>query len=147
MKISRSLLKNVSIPLALVALGVETMVIGCTRKVYLPVEKVKIDTVYQFKGRSDSVLERDSIYFAVKGDTVVKEVYSLRLRNRLRVDTLYRTLRDTVTVTVSEPVNQAGIKSKFADIVESLKWACRCLMVILLIYVSVRLYKRLKNVN
>lgn len=89
---------------------------GCTRKIYVPVERVEHDTVNRVREVTDSVIERDSVFISVRGDTVTREIYRLRTRTRLRRDTIFRTTRDTVRVVseVAEP--RARTKAKIADL-------------------------------
>ena len=137
-------IKEVLVPALLVATGVASMSVGCTRQVYVPVERVHTDTVLIAKTKTDTVLGRDSVYLAVKGDTVVKEVYKWRFRSRLRVDTVYRTHVDTVTLTVRVPESQASAKpakSFLSTLSEVLKWFTRAAMLALVGYVLVRFFR------
>lgn len=79
-------------------MGVVCLAVGCTRQVYVPVERCVRDTVREVRERVDSFMARDSVYIASRGDTTVKEVYRWRLKTRTRVDTIYKTRVDTVKV-------------------------------------------------
>lgn len=56
------------------------------------------DTTYVVKRDSVRFYDRDSIYIREKGDTVYKYVEKWRWRDRVRVDTFYRTRVDSVAV-------------------------------------------------
>ena len=56
------------------------------------------DTTYVVKRDSVRFYDRDSIYIREKGDTVYKYVEKWRWRDRVRVDTFYRTRVDSVFV-------------------------------------------------
>lgn len=73
---------------------------GCTRKVYIPVENVttRTDTVYAAKVRVDSVVTHDSVAVFQKGDTIYYTKYRDRYKIRERVDTLYQSVTDSVTI-------------------------------------------------
>ena len=72
--------------------------IGCRTVEYFPVETVRTDTVYVNSISVDSVLVRDSVYIHEKGDTVTEYRYKYVYRYKDRVDTLYISSRDTVSV-------------------------------------------------
>ena len=87
---------------------------GCHRKSVAPVMvEVPVyhsDTLRELREMHDSVWLRDSVFLYVRGDTVVKESYRDRRLYRLRVDTLVKSVRDTVVVTRVEkvPVRMTG---------------------------------------
>lgn len=82
---------------------------GCHRKSVAPVMvEVPVyhsDTLRELREMHDSVWLRDSVFLYVRGDTVVKESYRDRRLYRLRVDTLVKSVRDTVVVTRVEKRN------------------------------------------
>ena len=81
---------------------------GCTRTVYMPAESTatRTDTVRVLTQRVDSVVMRDSVAVYINGDTVRITQYRDRYRDRLRVDTLYRSVTDTLRVSVPYPVER-----------------------------------------
>lgn len=76
--------------------------VGCTRRVYVPVETVR--TEYKDRvlsqARIDSVFQRDSVSVFISGDTVRIEKWRDRIKYRDREvhDTLMRVRRDSVAV-------------------------------------------------
>lgn len=83
------------------------IVVGCkttTKIVEVPVEKevIKTDSIYITKVKVDSVFEKDSIYINtyVKGDTIYRDNYRFisRWRDRVKLDTIYKTHTDTIKV-------------------------------------------------
>ena len=90
--------------IAVMVLG--CLAFGCTRKVYVPVESVR--TEYRDRGsvRVDTVIEADTRFVYVNGDTV--RDYRTRWRERVREvhDTVVREVRDTVTRTVTIEVER-----------------------------------------
>lgn len=103
--------KLVIVALLLLAGGIAG---GCHRKSVAPVMvEVPVyhsDTLRELREMRDSVWLRDSVFLYVRGDTVVKESYRDRRLYRLRVDTLVKSVRDTVVVTRVEkvPVRMTG---------------------------------------
>ena len=71
---------------------------SCTRKIYVPVEKVRVqtDTAYRTATRTDTIRERDSIFVATRGDTIIREAWKFRERIVLRRDTVYVSRRDSI---------------------------------------------------
>lgn len=73
---------------------------GCSRRIMVPVENVSVrtDTVRIISATSDTVIWRDSVVVAIRGDTVVKEAWRLRDRvahtsadrNQVSRDTIVR---------------------------------------------------------
>lgn len=87
---------------------------SCSKKIYVPVESVRIDTFVKSAVRVDSVRLTDSVYVIEKtlGDTVyiVKTKTQWRDRVQLRIDTVYRSKTDTITKVVEIPAKKSGIK-------------------------------------
>ena len=80
-----------------VALGILLALSSCSPRV---VEHIRYqrDTTYIVKRDSVRFYDRDSIFVREKGDTVYKYVEKWRWRDRVRVDTFYRTRIDSVAV-------------------------------------------------
>lgn len=83
---------------------------SCTKRIYVPVENVKVntDTLMMFHWRVDSVIDRDTMRIETNGDTVLKEVVKWRYRTKVENDTVY--LLRTDSVMVKEPYPAEKIK-------------------------------------
>lgn len=81
---------------------------SCTKRIYVPVENVKVntDTLMMFRWRMDSVIDRDTIRIETNGDTVLKEVVKWRYRTKVENDTVYRFRTDSVMVKEPYPVEK-----------------------------------------
>lgn len=79
---------------------------GCSRKVYVPVERteVRTDTLWKTLERVDTVIDRDTVQTYVRGDSVIVERVRWRVRVRERHDTVYKVRTDSVSVPVPYPV-------------------------------------------
>lgn len=82
----------------IIILLMSAICIGCRTIEYYPVETVRTDTVYVNRLMVDSVLVRDSVHVVEKGDTVTEYRYKYVYRYKDRIDTLYVSRRDTVSV-------------------------------------------------
>lgn len=71
---------------------------GCKSIQYIPVETVKIDTVYKNLVKYDSIYIKDSIYVAEKGDTVRIEHWHTKYKEKQIHDTLYISKKDSIQI-------------------------------------------------
>ena len=80
---------------------------GCTSVKYVPVETVRVDSVFVAKVERDSIYDRDSLFVAVKADTVFLSRVQYRYRDRFVRDTVSVLRCDTVTkvVEVEKPLS------------------------------------------
>ena len=86
-------------PLTLyIILMVSLLLTGCKTIKYYPMEKVRHDTVYIQSLKLDSILVKDSVHITEKGDTVTEFRLKYIYKYRDRVDTLYRSNTDTISV-------------------------------------------------
>ena len=72
------------------------ILVGCTTTKYVPVENVKVDSIYVAKIERDSIFERDSVFVAVKADTVFFSRVQYRYRDRIVHDTISVQRSDTI---------------------------------------------------
>lgn len=71
---------------------------SCRGVKYVPVESVRVDSIYILKMQRDSIYERDSIHIREKGDTVFAEKYRYKYIYKLIRDTMYVARIDSVEV-------------------------------------------------
>lgn len=69
---------------------------ACTTTKFVPVETVRVDSIIVARVASDSIYKRDSIFVAVKADTVFKTVSKYVYRDRLIHDTVRIVSCDTI---------------------------------------------------
>lgn len=91
----------VAVILALVMLAV--VLCGCKTKYiteteYKEVPVVMHDTVAKNIWRIDTTIVKDSVYFAVKGDTIYKERYNTKWRIKVAHDTINKVVEKPVEV-------------------------------------------------
>ena len=95
------------------------------------------DTIAKNIWRIDTTIVKDSVYFAIKGDTVFKEKYNTLWRIKVAHDTINKVVEKPVEVL------RTSIKTETKE-VNSLYWWQKVLMLIgvaSLIYLIVQIYK------
>ena len=130
----------VAVILALVVLAV--VLCGCKTKYiteteYKEVPVVMHDTVAKNIWRIDTTIVKDSVYFAVKGDTVFMERYNTKWRIKVAHDTINKVVEKPVEVIHN------SVKTETKE-VNRLYWWQKVLMLIggaSLIYLIVQIYK------
>ena len=121
--------------LALVCFSCKTRYI--TETEYKEVPVVMHDTVAKNIWRIDTTIVKDSVYFAVKGDTIFKERYNTKWRIKVA--------HDTINKVVDKPVEvfRTSIKTETKE-VNRIYWWQKVLMIIggaSLMYLVVQLGK------
>ena len=125
--------------LALVCFSCKTRYI--TQTEYNEVPVVMHDTIAQNIWRIDTTIVKDSVYFAIKGDTIFKERYNTKWRIKVAHDTINKVVEKPVEVI------RNNIKTETKE-VNSLYWWQKVLMLIgvaSLIYLIVQIYKFCKR--
>lgn len=113
---------------------------SCRTK-YVPMETVKIDTIYINKLQRDSIYMYDSVFVKDKGDTVFVEKYKYLYRDKLVRDTLY--INRTDSIQTPYPVEKELTKwQQFR--MDFGVWAIGIVIITILVVVGRMVYK-LKN--
>ena len=126
-------------PLTLyIILMVSFLLSGCKTIKYYPLETVRNDTVYVNQQRIDSILVKDSVHITEKGDTVTEFRLKYIYKYRDRVDTLYRSKTDTISVPY--PIEKQLTKWQQTKVNYG-GWAIFLVFVFILIVVGRMVYK------
>lgn len=136
----------VAVIIALVMLAV--VLCGCKTKYiteteYKEVPVVMHDTVAKNIWRIDTTIVKDSVYFAIKGDTIYKERY----KNKWRIQVVH----DTINKVVKIPVEVARIRTKTKTVVKEVnrlywwQWLLMTIGVVAILYFGRRLIKKCAN--
>ncbi len=107
-----------------------------TKTIYVPVQSVK--TEYRNRVKTDSVHVLDSIFFAVKGDTVFKEKYRTIYKDRLLRDSIFK--RDTIRVPY--PVEKQIATNKLNWYQKGCVYAFSAILIGLVSYIIIWLLKK-----
>ena len=130
----------VAVILALVMLAV--VLCGCKTKYiteteYKEVPVVMHDTVAKNIWRIDTTIVKDSVYFAIKGDTIFKESYNTKWRIKVAHDTINKVVEKPVEVV------RQSVKTETKEVNRIYGWQ-KVLMIsggASLIYLIVQIYK------
>ena len=121
--------------LALVCFSCKTRYI--TQTDYKEVPVVMHDTIAKNIWRIDTTIVKDSVYFAVKGDTIYKERYNTKWRIKVAHDTISKVVEKPMEVV------RQSVKNETKE-VNRIYWWQKVLMHISdasLIYIIVQIYK------
>lgn len=84
----------------LLLIAAVAMLTACKHTEYVTVDRLRTDTLYQTKIQRDSVVWRDSVYIReyAKNETIHVETtrWLTRYRDRIRIDTVYKSKVDSV---------------------------------------------------
>lgn len=146
---------------AIVALLLLTFVlIGCATRRTATSERVEVptimrdtiathDTILQAVWRTDTTIVRDSVFVAVKGDTIVKERYNTVYRIKTAHDTIVKAVDNVKIVERPVAITKTTTKTEVKE-VNVLKWWQKSLMwcgVLALAFGLGALAKKLKNIH
>ena len=79
-------------------LALVCLLCGCKQVQYVPVETVRLDSIYLTQTLRDSIVRYDSVYVRDKGDTLYVERWKYLYRDKVRVDTMVSVRVDTLAV-------------------------------------------------
>ena len=106
--------------------------VGCTKTIYVPIESVRVE--YQDRYLRDSIYRYDSVYFAVKGDTVWLEKYQILYKDRFFRDSIF--IQDTIRVPY--PVDKIVEVNRLRWYQKTLIWTGVGALVLLMIWLIKR---------
>ena len=143
----KNIVKTFLVCLAFALLG--WLLSGCTTTKYVPVIEHHTDTLRTVQHHRDSIYLHDSTFVRefTQGDTVriVTEMWHTQYRDRLKMDTVYRSKVDSVPVPV--PVE------KIVKVAKPLTWwqqarlhLANIILVLLAIFAGVKLWKYRKKI-
>lgn len=107
---------------------------GCSRKVYVPVERTRIekdstalyraDSLSRLLASRDTIIRRDSIVTLIKGDTLIKEVWRWRERTSVVRDTIREAARSEQAQLIvrRDSVPYAVEVEKIVEVAKPQKW-------------------------
>lgn len=137
-----------AIVIGMIAVALITLFVGCkTVTKVVEVEKVRTDTTYITKQQRDSIHIHDSVYLHeyTKGDTVYIEKVRWRtdIKEKLRIDTIYKSKTDTVKVSVQETIVKQ--ESKWKRLGKMIGQMLVMLMILFGIYCGIQIARHIKN--
>lgn len=125
-------------------LSVAIAVGSCTKVNYVPVESVRTDSTYIYQLLRDSIYVQDSVYIREKGDTIYKDRVKYLYKERLRIDTVYTEIVDTIRVPYPVERKLSKWEETYLAIGRISLWVIAVILVVVFIVVGSRLYKVFK---
>ena len=137
-----------AIVIGMIAVALITLFCGCkTVTKFVEVEKVRTDTTYITKHQRDSIHVHDSVYLHeyTRGDTVYIEKVRWRtdIKEKLRIDTIYKSKTDTAKVSVQETIVKQ--ESKWKRLGKMIGQMLVMLMILFGIYCCIQIARHIKN--
>lgn len=124
---------------ALAAIFLLTLVMGCTKKIYVPVENMtsRTDTLVEYVNVENNIYSADSVVIETRGDTVFKDAWRIRYRDRMKTDTIVRVKCDTIRLerVVNQGVSSESESNRWLGIVP---WVLAAVMVIIIVIILVK---------
>lgn len=110
------------------------LLVGCASTTCLPVTEYRDSVVVRLQHDTIQTYEKDSIYIHAKGDTVYRERWSIRYRDKVveRHDTIYQ----------SDNKHDVEIREVIPDFYNGCTWAFWILVVLLVIAAVIRILVR-----
>ena len=106
---------------------------SCTTR-YIPVESVRVDSVYVRQIQRDSIFERDSVFVLVKADTVFYTKTQYRYRDRIVRDTVSVFRCDTITKVVEVERELSRTERLKMNVGGGAMWAIPILVALYILY-------------
>lgn len=113
------------------------LVNSCTTR-YIPVESVRVDSVYVSKVQRDSIYEKDSVFVAVKADTVFISRVLYRYRDKLIRDTVSVIHSDTITKVVEVERELSRAERLKMNLGGGVLWAIPILIALYVLYRKIK---------
>ena len=110
-----------------------TSYVNCAQRV-IPIESVRVDSVYIARYERDIIYERDSVTIYAQSDTIYKDRYKYVFRDRVLRDTIYKSESDTVTNVVEVERDFTGIEKLKMNIGNGVLWAIPIIVALWLLY-------------
>lgn len=110
-----------------------TLFVNCAPKV-VPVERVKIDSVFIAQYQRDTIYERDSVLIYSQSDTIYKEKYRYVYRDRFVTDTLWREKADTINTIIEVEKQLSRIEKWQMNIGSGVMWAVPIILCLYILY-------------
>ena len=107
-----------------------------TKTIYVPITSVR--TEHKDRIKSDSVHVLDSVYFAIKGDTIFKEKYRTTYKDRFLRDSIF--INDTIRVPY--PIEKQVTTNKLNWFQKTCVWGFSSIIGALFLYIIIWLLKK-----
>lgn len=129
------------IKLLIITLGF--LLVGCSTIREVPVKEIVAKIEYRDKILIDSIYQRDSVFIYNKNDTVYMNKYIYKYRDRILSDTIHIFQTDSIQVPV-EVIKEVNKTSKSQRVLIGIGISA---IVILVTFVGIKIYKKIKKIK
>lgn len=113
-------------------------VYSCTTTRIVPVETVRVDSVFVAKVERDSIYQLDSVFVQTKGDTVYLSKVQYRYHDRYIRDTVSVLCCDTITKVVEVEKRLSKIEQLKLDVGGGVLWALPIIIGLCILYCKIK---------
>ena len=107
---------------------------SCTTTKYVPVETVRVDSVFVAKVERDSIYQLDSVFVQTKADTVYLTKVQYRYHDRYVYDTINVLQLDTITKVIKVEKALSKIEQLKLDVGGGVLWALPIIIGFFILY-------------
>lgn len=111
---------------------------SCTTTKYVPVETVRVDSVFVAKVERDSIYQLDSVFVETKADTVYLSKVHYRYHDRIVRDTVNVLCCDTITKVVEVEKRLSKIEQLKLDVGGGVLWALPFLVAFFILFLKIK---------
>ena len=111
---------------------------SCTTTKYVPVETVRVDSVFVAKVERDSIYQLDSVFVQTKADTVYLTKVQYRYHDRYVYDTINVLQLDTITKVIKVEKALSKIEQLKLDVGGGVLWALPIIIGFFILYCKLK---------
>ena len=111
---------------------------SCTTTKYVPVETVRVDSVFVAKVERDSIYQLDSVFVQTKADTVYLSKVQYRYHDRYIRDTVSVLRCDTITKVVEVEKELSKLEQLKLDVGGGVLWALPIIGLLFILYCKIK---------
>lgn len=111
---------------------------SCTTTRIVPVETVRVDSVFVAKVERDSIYQLDSVFVETKADTVYLSKVQYRYHDRIVRDTVNVLCCDTITKVVEVEKRLSRFEQLKLDVGNGVLWALPIIIGLFILYSKIK---------
>lgn len=111
---------------------------SCTTTKYVPVETVRVDSMFVAKVERDSIYQLDSVFVETKADTVYLSKVQYRYHDRIVRDTVSVLCCDTITKVVEVEKRLSRFEQLKLDVGNGVLWALPIIIGLFILFCKIK---------